>query len=55
VRVREDLTHPQVQLVSELRHLDGVQAVELFVLVVEVPLERRIVNLPKRRTRFLAI
>ena len=41
------LTHPEVQLVSQLQHLGGGQAVELFVLVVEVPLEGRIVNLQK--------
>ena len=43
----EALTHPQVQLVPQLQHLGGGQAVELFVLIVEVPLEGRIVNLQK--------
>lgn len=38
-------TDPQVEFVSQLHHLGSGQAVQLFVLVVEVLLERRVVDL----------
>lgn len=38
-------TNPKVEFVSQLQHLCPGQAVELFVLVVEVLLERRVVDL----------
>lgn len=39
------MTHPQVQFLSQLNDLRSVQAAELLVLVVEVFLKRRVVNL----------
>lgn len=39
-------TNPQVEFVSQLHHLCSSQAVELFMLIVEVLLERRVVDLP---------
>lgn len=38
-------TNPQVEFVSQLHYLYSSQAVELFVLIVEVLLKRRVIDL----------
>lgn len=38
-------TYPQVEFVSQLKHLGACQAEKLLMLVVEVPLKRWVVNL----------
>lgn len=44
---RREIANPEVEFVSQLHHLSSGQAVELFMLVVEVLLERRVVDLRK--------
>lgn len=48
-------TNPQVEFVSQLHYLCSSQAVELFMLVVEVLLEWRVVDLPDSHKAILFI
>lgn len=43
------ISHPQIQLLSQLNHLSSFQAAELLVLVVEVLLKGRVINLQKQQ------